>query len=335
MPEDPDRARARARAVERITELVLGDPPELTTQEAAAAVGLTVDESRAYWRAMGFADVGEARAFTRGDVECLALLVGWARAGRVDAQTTVDLTRSFGQTASRLADWQMGTLVRVLEERGDPVDLDVLTERLGEVLPGLEALLVHAWRRHLAAVLARGLATADEGGRTGPGAVGTVGFADIAGFTRLARSLRDAELARMVQAFESGAADIVAAHGSRVVKTLGDEVMFVAPDARAAVGIAMEMHQLSAPGPEALSLRIGIATGRLITRMGDVYGDTVNLASRLTDVCRPSATLVDHVTAEGLGSPGPYVLRSLPPRPLRGLGLVRATSISRRRTHGR
>jgi adenylate cyclase len=97
------------------------------------------------------------------------------------------------------------------------------------------------------------------------------------------------------------------------------------------VAIATAMHRLTAPGAEALSLRIGLATGHLISRMGDFYGGTVNLASRLTAIARPGSTLVDAATEGALDDPEPYVLRHLAPRPLRGMGLVRATSVSLRR----
>lgn len=325
-----DLPDTRSRAIERIAGLVLGEPAELTRDEAAAAAGASVEDLRPYWRAMGFADVGDAAAFTRRDVESLRMLLGWVQEGRIDAATTVELVRSLGQTASRLADWQVGTMTRVLAELPEPADLDDVADGLAEVMPGLERLLVHAWRRHLAAVIGRGLASIDPAADRGDGTTGTVGFADITGFTRLARSMRDADLAGMVQAFETGAADIVASHGGRLVKTLGDEVMFTSADPAGAVAMATSMHALRSPGPEALTLRIGVATGRLITRMGDVYGQTVILASRLTGIARPGTTLLDQATAEALGPDSGYLLRQLPPRPLRGLGLVRAAAVARR-----
>jgi adenylate cyclase len=195
---------------------------------------------------------------------------------------------------------------------------------------------VHAWRRHLAARVGRVLVLADAGpgGHTEPGdaaeATGTVGFADIAGFTRLARVLADEELAAMVSGFETGAADIVAGHGARLVKTLGDEVMFVADQPADAVGIALAMHALP-PSGEPMQLRIGLATGRLITVMGDYYGQTVNRASRLTAIAKPGGTMIDPATEEGLADDGAWVVRHHRPRAVRGIGLVRAASVSPRR----
>ncbi len=331
-PADAEPVDPRQQQIGRIAEIVLGDPAVFTREEAAAAAGLTVEQARPYWRAMGFADVGSAPAFTSTDVESLCLLTGWVASGLLDEATTIEVVRSLGQTASRLADWQVDTMARVLAESQAPVDLTAVGEAMAGVLPGLESLLVHAWRRHLAAVVGRGLAfVSDDPEAMSEPTLATVGFADIAGFTRLARVMADPDLAAMVQAFESGAADIVAGRGGRLVKTLGDEVMFVTDRADDAVAIATQLHGLTSPGDEALSLRIGLATGHLISRMGDFYGGTVNLASRLTAIARPGSTLVDATTESALTDPDAYVLRHLAPRPLRGMGLVRATSVSPRR----
>ena len=322
----------REQQIGRIAELVLGDPTVFTREEAAAAAGLTIDQARPYWRAMGFPDVGTAPAFTATDVESLCLLTSWVSSGTLDQATTIEVVRSLGQTVSRLADWQVDTMARVLSESDGPLDLAAVSDGMAGVMPGLESLLVHAWRRHLAAAIGRGLTSvALEAEASAERALATVGFADIAGFTRLARVMADEDLAQMVQAFESGAADIVVGRGGRLVKTLGDEVMFVADAADDAVAIAADMHGLTAPGAEALSLRIGLATGHLVSRMGDYYGGTVNLASRLTAIARPGSTLIDAATEGALAGSEAYVLRHLAPRPLRGMGLVRATSVAPRR----
>jgi adenylate cyclase len=328
----PPAGPVRQEQLERIAEIVLGDPAVFTREEAAAAAGLTVEQARPYWRAMGFADVGSAPAFTATDVESLCRLTEWVANGLLDEATTIEVVRSVGQTASRLADWQVDTMARVLAESQAPVDLTAVADTMAEVLPGFESLLVHAWRRHLAAVVGRGLAfVSDTPDSTSEPTLATVGFADIAGFTRLARVMADADLAEMVAAFESGAADIVAGRGGRLVKTLGDEVMFVTDRADDAVAIAGQMHGLTSPGDEPLSLRIGLATGHLISRMGDFYGGTVNLASRLTAIARPGSTLVDSATENALTDPEAHLLRHLAPRPLRGMGLVRATSVAPRK----
>ena len=322
----------REEYVQRLVELILGAPTELTREQAAGAAGMTVERARPYWRAMGFPDVGERPAFTTTDAAALRILARWVDEGVLEEPRSIEVVRSLGQTASRLADWQADMMARILASAEAEVDLDEVAEGLAEVLPGLEALLVHAWRRHLAAVVGQGLASVDDPEAVAPSGpvAATVGFADIASFTRLARVLGEDELAVMVESFETGAADVVAAHGGRLVKTLGDEVMFLAPSADAGVAIALALHALPAPPDLPMRLRIGLATGRMVTLMGDYYGHTVNLASRLTAAARPGGTLIDPATEEALSDTGQVVLRRLRPRALRGLGIVRTTAVTPR-----
>lgn len=327
-------ASEREHALEGLVALVLREPAEFTREEVAAALGITVAEARTYWRAMGFADVGDRRAFTRADVESLRVLLGWVESGLMDQARVVEIVRSLGQSTARLADWQVSTMARVLAETESPVALDDVLAEMATMLPEAEYLLVHAWRRNLAAVIGRGLAGVDELAERELGVM-TVGFADIAGFTRLSRVMAEEELAAMVESFETGAADIVATHGARLVKTLGDEVMFVASTADEGVAIAAAMHRLRGPIGAGLRLRIGLATGRLVAVMGDYYGDTVNRASRLTAIARPGSTMIDPATEEALSSPRSHVVRHHRPRTLRGLGVIRAASVRPRMTRPR
>ena len=57
-------------------------------------------------------------------------------------------------------------------------------------------------------------------------------------------------------------------------------------------------------------------------RIGDVFGSTVNLASRLTALAESGHVLVDQATAEALALRGGYELRALPPQPVRSFGEV-------------
>lgn len=316
-------------ALDGIIQLVLGAPPEYTGEEASALAGLTLEQARPYWRAMGFPDTASERSFTRLDAQSLILLATWAREGTLDEATTIEVVRGFGQTMSRLAGWQSDLMARVLAELPEPAEPAQVQQGLAEMLPGLEALLINSWRRHLAAVVGRGLAVVADGPESA-GFRATVGFADVAGFTRLTRVLAESELTALVEGFETGAADLVAAHGGRLVKTLGDEVMFVCQDVDAAVLIAIGLHEVLAAISGEARLRVGLATGPMISRMGDVYGSTVNRASRLTAVARPGATVIDPQSEEALQDPSRFVLRHQRPRPLRGLGIIRATTVTRR-----
>jgi adenylate cyclase len=77
-------------------------------------------------------------------------------------------------------------------------------------------------------------------------------------------------------------------HGGRVVKTIGDEVMAVFPDASsagaAARDIQLSVNEMAPVGKVRLGVRIGMHHGPVIEKAGDCFGDTVNLAARLTEM---------------------------------------------------
>jgi adenylate cyclase len=327
--------RTTDQVVDDLVDVVLGSPRRLRRGEVAHRAGVPLDDARRLWRAMGFADVGDAVAFTDEDVDALRLLGTLLGRGVLDRSTGFDVARSLGQTMSRLADWQVDTFGRLLVERGvidrsDPlseVSTAGLYRELEVLLPALERLLVHGWRRQLAAAFERGLGDAEQTGDVETGHL-TVGFADQVGFTRLARRMEEGELAALVERFESRSADIVAKHGGRVIKTLGDEIFFVAADPEAAAEVSLNLLSEHEADDSIPRLRLGLATGTVITRRGDVFGTTVNLASRLTALARPDSVLVDAITARALGDR--YDLEPLPARAVRGLGTVRPVVLRRR-----
>ena len=132
-----------------------------------------------------------------------------------------------------------------------------------------------------------------------------------------------------MERFESVSADVIAATGATLVKTVGDEILFSADDAGVAAETAIRLHDAHARDPDVPEMRIGLASGPLLRRMGDVFGSTVNLASRLTALARPDATLVDAATASRLSELPGWALRQLAPRRVRGLGVIRVFELSR------
>lgn len=318
----------------RLDRIVLGGDPIYTRQDLLDRTGVPDSLARSLWRALGFPDSGGARAFTEDDLQALRTVAGLVDAGLLDHETAVVVARSLGQSTARLADWQTEAIGRLLVDSDDLPDIDEgldpeamrrITDRANALIGPLGELLNYAWRRQLAAVLDRRLARAEAPAEDD---VATVGFADLVGFTRLSRQLVDADLAELVEGFESASADVVAATGAQLVKTVGDEIMFVAADVETAATTARHLHDVHRRLPEVPPVRIGLATGPVLRRMGDVFGSTVNLASRLTALARPGMTLVDSATAaqaEGLDG---IRLRQQAPRRVRGVGVVRAYEMS-------
>lgn len=318
---------------EQLEQVILGEPPQLTSSDVAAAAGVTLDEARRLWRALGFPDAGEQAAFSNADLAALSTLVGTVEAGAIDFDTAVRMTRAVGQTMARLADWQVATLApRVEELEAGP---EATGSRIGSALRladqvGLpfERLLIYSWRRHLAAAVGRleALGAADEDLYT---TQVTVGFADLVSFTALSNEMDEDRLGDMVEVFESRCADVVAGRHGRVIKTLGDSVLFVSEDPVQGLQIALDITRVIGGDSRLPDVRLGLATGSVIMRLGDVFGPPVNMAARLTGVARRNRVIVDRATADRLPE-DEFETRTLTARPVRGFGLVEPVAVRRR-----
>lgn len=126
-----------------------------------------------------------------------------------------------------------------------------------------------------------------------------IGFVDIVGYTSMAGELGSTELGHFIKTFEERAYDIVTAHQGRVVKLIGDEVMFVANDAGDACTIATDL--IRAFSDSDATPRGGVAWGDVISQGGDYYGRIVNLAARIANLAVPAEVLVDADTAAEVG----------------------------------
>ncbi|MFG1703486.1 adenylate cyclase regulatory domain-containing protein [Nonomuraea sp. M3C6] len=309
---EPRPGRPTAEEIER---LLLGLPPRFTREQVAAKAGVPQELAERIWRALGFAQrADEAVAFTDADVDALRRVRGMLDRGLLDEQTVVRMARALGQTTARLAQWQAEIMIgTLLPQEPSEGDLARVLDTAQGLMPDFEHVLIHVWRAQLAAAGTRLLAMADVNDELVPTRVSmAVGFADLVSFTRRSRELDEKALADLVEGFESRASDVVASHGARLVKTLGDEVLFTAPTADQAAAIALELVETD-------ELRIGLAYGPVVPLMGDVFGTTVNLAARLTAIARPGTVLVDSVLAEELEG---FVLHKIRRRPARGLGVV-------------
>jgi adenylate cyclase len=326
--EYPEPAGAVAR---RIEQTVLGGPRRYTRAEVSEATGVSRERATRLWLAMGFAEVGDGeRVFTDGDIEALRVWDGLVTSGTIALDDEVPHARAMGQTLSRLAEWQTREIVARAGELAP--DLSDAERTAGAVdmavalLPVVERLQSYVWRRHLAAAADRILASPGELSATAV----VVGFADIVGYTSLARHYDTAELAALLEAFEEDTSQTVVNQHGRVVKTLGDEVLFVADAPRDAAEIALRLTGAGRAGRGLPALRVGMATGQVLSRFGDVYGPVVNLAARLTSLARPETVLVDRELAAALRQDGGYELRARRPTAVRGYHHLRSWSLRHR-----
>jgi len=301
----------------------------LTSLEAAREAGLEPAQARRLWRALGFPPADDdARLFTRSDVEILQGVRAVVEMQDVSLDDLLQLTRVVGQSLARVADAQVTTSAARLRSggaAGNPAPED-LVARIESLTPALERFLAYVWRRHLLAALRRWSARPSPTDH-----VVTVGFADLVGFTAMSDALAPRELAAMVDRFESLAYEHIPERGGRVVKMIGDEVMFAVDDGSFAADIAIALVEACRRDAEVPDVRVGLARGPTLAWEGDLYGPTVNLASRLVNFARPATVLVSDALGELLKDDPRFELRHLRAVNLHGIGRLRSWVLRRAR----
>jgi adenylate cyclase len=301
--------------LQALVEALVG-PLELTPPEVSAQSGIDIEQARRLWRALGFPPVpDDARIFTRADVDVLHGVRRLLDRYGIDWSVVVQLARLTGRSLSRIADAQV--------DAGAPLMNDP-----GTVLPDFaadfERLMAYVWRRQLLAALLRRAALPSDTAHDL-----TVGFADLVGFTALSRALDSSELAGMVDRFEALGYEHVPLHGGRIIKMIGDEIMFAADDVAGAAAIALALVEAHAADPDLPDIRVGLASGPTLEWDGDIFGATVNLASRLVNVARPGTVLVSESVALALEAASDVALRPLRPVRLQGIGRVKSWVLRR------
>jgi adenylate cyclase len=299
--------------VDDLESRLLGAPVTLTRADVEARSGVPADVAHDIWAAMGFAEVpyGE-RAFTTGDVAALKTAASLLALGVLDADTLLVMARAMGQGMATLAEGQLDVFRALSDGMSVEEALTAVVAATEDVLPKLEELVLFVWRRQFAAAVERSLVTVREDGMP----VLAIGFLDLVNFTRDTRSWDAGQLERTLERFERDTALRVGAVGGRVVKTLGDGVLFTTDRAQTAVTVALETVQAHAADEDLPSVRGGVAIGPVLVRLGDVFGEPVNIASRLSEQARPDSVLVDGQVAEALQDG--FEVRPLHRRSVRG-----------------
>ena len=302
-----------------------------TSAEVAHAVGLPVENAKRLWRALGFPESGGQAMFLEQDIHALRTVAGLVNSGLVDMDLAVNLTRGLGQTMARLADWQVTAILHRAEALGANEEQgNLIAAAIGmtdDFVQPFETLLTYAWHRHLDAAIARVEAVAADDHDLHTIEL-TVGFADIVSFTALSNRIAEGEIGDLVELFESRCADVISSNRGRVIKSIGDSVLFVNDDPIAAYDTAQGIIQVVGRDPRMPDVRVGLASGSVVTRQGDVFGPPVNMASRLTAVARRNRIIVDEATA-ALLPPDQFETRRLAARPVRGFGIVEPVSVTR------
>jgi adenylate cyclase len=297
--------------VEAVYELLDLDPPTLRKADVEALTGVDHERSVRWWRAMGFPEVPDhEQAFREEDVEMVKRLDTLLRQDVVDDDEVMRLARLMGASFSRLVDAQLDVIDELLarpDENGtrpQRIDLAALAAAAEtDIMATLETTLLYVWRRHLLAAISQRLTVEQEQGEQ------AVGFADLSGFSRVSKKATSREISEIIDRFESVAFDVVSAHRGRLVKLIGDEAMFVTRTLDDAVAIGVDLIARLEPIEIMPAVHCGIAYGPTVTVGGDVFGPTVNLASRLTDVARRGTIALPSELAGRLGEGDTFDVR--------------------------
>ena len=134
----------------------------------------------------------------------------------------------------------------------------------------------------------------------------TILFADIAGSTKLFEKLGDVGARAITSAVLSVLTEITQQHGGRVIKTIGDELMCTFPGPMAGIMAAIDM-QRRVHGDliwqrDFLAVRIGLHHGEALLEEGDVYGDAVNTAARMTQMAKREQIVTTLTTIQGMSN---------------------------------
>ncbi len=306
----------------------------LTQVQVAETTDIPVDVARRFWRALGFLDVDDDDAvFTEMDIDAVRLFQSMVAMDLVDVETAVQMARVIGTSMARIAEAETppGSTPILISSGDSIVDADEFARRAGASIPAMARLLEYVWRRHLQAATRRAMLDRVRRSDEGSSPNLAVGFADMVGFTVLSQHLGDAELAAVVSRFEELAHDTVVALGGRVVKMIGDEVMFVVQTATGAAEIGLSLAEAYADDELLSDVRVGLAVGPVLVQDGDFYGPVVNLASRLVGVANPGTVLVSGELRATLVDEGgrDFDTRALRPRNLKDIGLVQLWKLSR------
>lgn len=276
-----------------IESFVLGSAPTLNRIQVAERAGVPIEIASELWRLLGFPQAEDDDvAFTEGDVTALRLSHELMTLGILSPDSQAALVRTWARSFARLAEWETGLMVGIAPQGKSPEEgLLALTE---EVLPRVEQLQTYIWRRHLASATAQLLSTEDVGDA---GVQLAICFVDIVGYTSRSKDLDEADLVSWIEHFENEVIGTVVDHGGRVIKTIGDEVLFVHDDPRQAAEISLVLTARGEDEEDSFpSVRAGVAYGTVVRRLGDVFGPTVNIAARLTSLARPGTVIADKGT---------------------------------------
>ena len=300
-------------------ERALGEKPQYSARDVAERSGLDYGFLTLQWQALGLpvADPDEV-AYGERDLEAAKRIKLFRDAG-VSEQDVVDMARVLGQSLARVAEASR-FLVAQAFLGPDATEYDVAQQaRIAPPLAELmESTIAYVFGIQLVDQLRHEVA--DRSDLAGSQRTITVCFADIVGWTELSEEAEETRIGGVADRLGAMATDLLRPP-VRIVKMVGYGAMFVSPDERPLLELALDLVDAADADDEFPQLRAGLASGLAIGRWGDWYGRPVNLASRVCSRARPGSVLVTEPVLDACEEDG-YRFSAAGEKQLKGIGGV-------------
>ena len=304
--------------------LIGDDGTYVSAREISESAGVDLDLLQRVQRAIGLARVDDpdAAVHMRADGVAAAHAQRFVEVG-IHPDHVVQVVRVLAEGLSHAAEVMRFTALAAILEPGT-TELEIakrsqalssqIAPRLG---PMIEAMLFMQLRHSMETEAVN--ATERAAGAPLPGARQvTVAFADLVGFTRLGEAVPPEELVQLAERLADLARG-VAVPPVRLVKMIGDAVMFVCPDPAPLLDAVLKLVEAIDTDNDFPRLRAGVASGPAVSRAGDWFGSPVNVASRVTGAARPGAVLVAESVQDAVGDAGGFSWSFAGPRHLKGI----------------
>ena len=304
---------------------ILGDDgSHISARQISDEVGIELDQLLRFQRASGLPQVDDpdAAVFMRPDGDTAVHIKRFLDLG-IDPEQMLTVVRVLAEGLSNAAEVMRSAAL-------GPVFHPGVTEL--EIAKGFQALVSQAapllgpmiqdmlllQLRHVAETDAIN-ANERRAGAPLPGArLVACAFADLVGFTRLGEELPPEGIEQLSNRLAEIAREVVVAP-VRLIKTIGDAVMFVSTDTAALLDVMLGLVAATEADELLPQLLVGVAHGSAVSRAGDWFGSPVNLASRVTSAARPGAVLVSESAREQIGEDDRYRWSFAGSRRLRGV----------------
>ncbi|MFG1931218.1 adenylate/guanylate cyclase domain-containing protein [Mycobacterium sp. NPDC048908] len=308
-----------------VSRRILGDDGVyVSARDASEQTGIDLDILERIQRAMGLPSVDDpdAPVLLRADAQAASFAQKAIELG-IDPDQLVQIARVLSDGLSRAAEvMRYAVLATLVDPTATELKIAENSEALvREIAPMLGPMIEEMLRLQLRHSMETEAVTASERaeGHRLPGArLVTIAFADLVGFTRLGEVVPPEDLEQLAHRLADLAHE-VAVPPVRFIKTIGDEVMLVSPEPIALLDAVLDLVDATEGDDDLPRLRAGIATGMAVSRAGDWFGSSVNLASRVTGAARPGSILVSESAREAIGDDDRFTWSFAGARRLKGI----------------